>query len=238
MIRNQPLTVIIPVRGGSKGIPGKNLLRLGKDTLLERAIKLAQASKYVDRVLVSTDHAEMFSIAKKYGVATQDLRPAALASDTAKTVDVVKHHISADRIDSGYILLLQATSPLRTLADANALCAAFEVDTADAIASLTEHQSAHPDKIQTIEGGMVKSYTGKESGVARQSLPTVYALNGAFYLTHRDILLNQSTFMPAKTMPYLMPAERSLNLDTALDVLLMQALVEKGIVIPEDYPDR
>ncbi|MEK6746295.1 MAG: acylneuraminate cytidylyltransferase family protein [Pseudomonadota bacterium] len=237
MIRGQKLTAIIPVRGGSKGIPKKNLSRLGKDTLLERAIKLAKNSEYVDRVLVSTDNEEMFAIAKNYGVAMKNLRPAELATDTAKTVDVVKQAIAAENIDEGYILLLQVTSPLRISADLQALCNGF--DNADptqveAIVSLVEHDSPHPDKIQKIDDGYVRSYLGKESMVARQQLPKVYSLNGAFYLTHRNILLEKSTFMPPKTIPYVMPPERSLNLDTKMDMFLLEMLVEKGRIEIEE----
>lgn len=237
MIRNQPLTAIIPVRGGSKGIPGKNLYRLGRDTLLERTIKLAKNCPYIDRILVTTDNLEMHTIAESYGVAAPVLRPAHLATDNAKTIDVVLHQIETAPIDAGYVLLLQVTSPLRTLADLNELCSTFdEADPiTEAIVSLVQHDSPHPDKIQKIENGMVASYLGKESMVARQSLPTVYALNGAFYITHRDVLMNRRTFMPERTLPYVMPEERSLNLDGKLDLFLLESLLEKGRITLEDY---
>lgn len=235
MIKGQPLTAIIPVRGGSKGIPGKNLYRLGKDTLLERSIKLAKACPYIDRVIVSTDSPEMYAIAKQYIVATPDLRPAALATDTAKTVDVVLDLIETAPIAEGYILLLQVTSPLRTLADLNALCEQFEAGEADAIVSLVVFDAPHPDKIQKIEGGFVSSYLGKESMVARQQLPKVYALNGAFYLTHRNTLMETRSFMPPRTLPFVMPTDRSLNLDGTMDMFLLECLLEKGKLTLEEY---
>lgn len=237
MIRGQPVTAVIPVRGGSKGIPGKNLYRLGRDTLLERTIKLAQNCPYVDRVLVTTDNPEMYAIAESYNVAAPVLRPAHLATDNAKTIDVVLHQIETVPIDSGYILLLQVTSPLRTLTDLNELCRTFdEADPAtEAIVSLVQHDSPHPDKIQKIENGVVASYLGKESMVARQQLPKVYALNGAFYLTHRSVIIEQRTFMPERTLPFIMPEERSLNLDGKLDLFLLEALLEKGRVLLEEY---
>jgi CMP-N,N'-diacetyllegionaminic acid synthase len=237
MIRSQPLTAVIPVRGGSKGIPGKNLYRLGRDTLLERTIKLAKNCPYVDRILVTTDNPEMYAIAKSYDVAAPVLRPAYLANDNAKTIDVVLHQIETAPIDAGYVLLLQVTSPLRTLADLNALCRIFdEANSAtEAIASLVQHDAPHPDKIQKIENGVVVSYLGKESMVARQQLPKVYALNGAFYLTHRDVLIKRRTFMPEQTLPFIMPEERSLNLDGKLDLFLLEALLEKGLISLEEY---
>lgn len=237
MIRGQPVTAVIPVRGGSKGIPGKNLYRFGRDTLLERSIKLAQRCKYVDRVLVTTDHTEMYEIAKAYGAAAPALRPAELATDNAKTVDVVLHLIDTAPISEGYVLLLQVTSPLRTLEDLNALCSSFDEagSETEAIVSLVRHDSPHPDKIQKIDQGFVASYLGKESMVARQLLPEVYSLNGAFYLTHRDTLIERRTFMPERTLPYIMPEQRSLNLDGPLDLFLLEALLEKGRVQPEEY---
>jgi CMP-N-acetylneuraminic acid synthetase len=237
MLRGQPVTAVIPVRGGSKGIPGKNLYRLGRDTLLERTIKIAKLCPCVDRVLVSTDNQEMYNIAKKYGVSTPTLRPADLATDNARTIDVVLELIETAPISKGWVLLLQVTSPLRTLGDLNEFCCTFDQATPsnDAIVSLVRHDSPHPDKIQKVEKGLVNSYLGKESMVARQLLPEVYALNGAFYLTHRDTLITRRTFIPPKTIPFIMPKERSLNLDGKLDLFVLEALVEKKIITIEEY---
>jgi CMP-N,N'-diacetyllegionaminic acid synthase len=237
MLRGQPVTAVIPVRGGSKGIPGKNLYRLGRDTLLERTIKIAKLSPYVDRVLVSTDNPEMYDIAQRYAAAAPALRPAELATDESKTVDVILNLIKTAPIISGWVLLLQVTSPLRTLEDLNKFCCAFdEADPeTEAIVSLVQHDSPHPDKIQKVENGLVVSYLGKESMVARQSLPKVYSLNGAFYLTHKDTLFARRTFMPQQTIPYIMPPEKSLNLDVKLDLFLLEALIDKSVIKIEEY---
>lgn len=237
MIKNQPLTAVIPVRGGSKGIPKKNLYRLGRDTLLERTIKLAKKCSYIDRVLVTTDHPEMHSIAKLFGVAAPALRPSHLATDNARTVDVVLHLMDSANIDAGYVLLLQVTSPLRMLEDLNDFCRTFdEADVStEAIVSLVQQDDPHPDKIQKIENGKVCSYLGVESMVPRQSLQTVYRLNGAFYMTHADILKKKRTFLPEMTMPYVMPKEKSINLDSMMDLYLLEALVSKNIVQIEEY---
>jgi CMP-N-acetylneuraminic acid synthetase len=237
MLRGQPVTAVIPVRGGSKGIPGKNLYRLGRDTLLERTIKIAKLSPYVDRVAVTTDHPEMYEIAIRYDAVVPVMRPARLASDSARTVDVVLHLVETVPIVTGWVLLLQVTSPLRTLSDLNTFCETFDNGPADAEAavSLVHFDSPHPDKIQKIEDGLVKSYLGKESMVARQSLPAVYALNGAFYIVHRDTLVTHRTFMPPRTLPFVMPEERSINLDTMMDVYVLEALLERGVYKIEEY---
>ena len=237
MINGKELVTIIPARGGSKGIPRKNLYRLGKDTLLERAIKLGLACGRVDRVIVSTDDAEMQEIASRYGVATPCLRPAHLATDTARTVDVVLDLLDQLGIADAYVLLLQATSPLRTLSDLEQLLDIFEsaASNVEAIVSLAKQDEPHPDKMQKMEGGFVRSYLNGDSMAPRQTLPTVYRFNGAFYLIYANTLRSEGTFVPPRTLPYIMPPERSINLDSPLDLILLEALVARHIVSPEAY---
>jgi CMP-N-acetylneuraminic acid synthetase len=229
MVRNERLTAIIPARGGSKGIPRKNLYRIGDETLVERAIRVAREAGRVDRILVSTDDPEIYEIAKAHGAAPPSLRPDHLARDDAKTVEAVHHVVADAHIDSGYLLLLQVTSPLRTTSDLRALCERLESHPkADAIASVVRHESPHPNKIMKIDGAYLASYLGTLASVPRQSLPVVYALNGAFYLTSLDVVLQQHTFLPERTLPFEMPPERSLNLDGPLDLLLLEALLQRG----------
>lgn len=237
MLNGKELVAVIPVRGGSKGIPRKNLYRLGQDTLLERAIKLGLACDRVDRIIVSTDDVEMHEIAGRYGVAAPGLRPAHLATDMARTVDVVLDLLDRMSIADAYILLLQATSPLRTLSDLEQLLDIFEngVGGAEAIVSLTKQDDPHPDKIQKIEEGFVSPYLNVDSMVPRQTLPTVYRFNGAFFLTDTRVLRSKGTFMPPRTLPYIMPPERSINLDGPLDLILLEALVARQIVTPGAY---
>lgn len=235
MLNGKSIVAIIPVRGGSKGIPKKNLYKIGNDTLLERTIKLAKKCLRVDRVIVSTDNDEMYTISKKYSVNTKEKRPGYLANDTASTIDVIIHTLEELSIDDTYVLLLQVTSPLRTLDDLNDLLDSFLDNThANAIISMCKHDDPHPDKIQKIENGFVQSYMGAESMVARQLLPKVYRLNGAFYFTHLDIIKRKKSFFTNKTMPYIMPPERSINLDTMNDLYLLESLIDKGVVDVEN----
>lgn len=239
MLNGKELVAVIPVRGGSKGIPRKNLYRLGQDNLLERAIKLGLACGRVDRVVVSTDDAEMHEIASRYGVAAPCLRPAHLATDTARTVDVVLGLLDQINVTDAYVLLLQATAPLRTLSDLEQLLDIFEnaAGDAEAIVSLTKQDEPHPNKIQKMEDGFVRSYLNVDSDsiAPRQTLPTVFRFNGAFYLIHANMLRSKNTFLPPRTLPYIMPPERSINLDGPLDLILLEALVARHIVSPEDY---
>ena len=126
MLNNKKVYAIIPVRGGSKSIPKKNLLKLGDLTLLERTIILGQSCIFVDKVLVSTDDQEMYDISKKYKVNTPNLRPSYLATDNARTVDVVLNLIDELEINNSYILLLQVTTPLKNLEDLDNFFKKFE----------------------------------------------------------------------------------------------------------------
>lgn len=234
MLNGKKVFAIIPARGGSKGIPRKNLYRLGKYSLLEGAINLGKGCRYVDRVYVSTDDPEMWEISKKYGAHTRELRPAELATDTAKTIDVLNHLIPELSMDDSYVLLLQPTSPLRTTEDANKVCGLLEGRLDQAVVSLTELTHPHPYKAQVLEGGYVRSLLGVESTVPRQTLPKVYVPNGAFYLTHVEAIVEQGTLMPERTLPYVMPPITSVNLDGPLDVVLLEALLAKGMVRIDD----
>lgn len=237
MLRGNRVTAVIPARGGSKGIPKKNLYRLGSDTLLERSIKIALLCDRVDQVIVSTDDPEMFNIATTLEVASCGLRPAHLSGDTASTVDVVLDLIEGGHIEVGWVLLLQVTSPLRTLGDLEHFLDAFEDSKTkfDAAASVVKFDSPHPDKIQKIENGCLKSYSGRESMVARQLLPLVYALNGAFYINHTESITKMKTFLPERTSAFEMPPQKSLNLDSPNDLILLEALIERGMVSLEEY---
>ncbi|MGE4251898.1 MAG: 2-C-methyl-D-erythritol 4-phosphate cytidylyltransferase [Parvibaculaceae bacterium] len=235
MLKGKPVTAIIPVRGGSKGIPRKNLRRIGKDTLLERAIKLGKTSPRIERVIVSTDDPEMQAIAELHDVAAPSLRPAHLASDGATTVAVVTHLIEECAIDAGYLLLLQATAPLRTRHDLDALLNAFEAAEADAIVSLAVHDEPRPEKLKRIIAGRVSPYLGQSYEGPRQGLPQPFALNGAFYLVDRDVFLREKTFLPSSTIGYVMPAERSHNLDTLTDWQTLEAMIAHGFWQIEEF---
>ena len=226
MIRGEKLTAVIPVRSGSKGIPGKNLLKIEGETLIERAVKKAIKTSFVDHVFVTTDDSEMFKIAQEAGAAPSGLRPDHLATSDAKTIDAVEHLLNNVGVDTGYILLLQVTTPLWTVDDLNELCEKFEkYSEAEAIISVVKHDAPHPEKIMKIENGWLQTYLGGNTGVPRQSLPDVYALNGAFYMLPVSKMREARTFVPKQSIPFIMPPERSVNLDGPLDLALLKGLL-------------
>lgn len=238
MVRGGTLTAIIPVRGGSKGVPRKNMMQLGGMSLLERAIRFAKASPRIDRVIVSTDDDEMHALSCAFGVNSKVLRPAPLASDSATTAAVVEHLITAEPIDSGHLLILQATSPLRRLADLEALCKAYEAEEGDAAVSLCALEEPRPEKLKRISDGRVAPYLAQAFEGPRQALPQPYRLNGAFYLISREAFLCEKSFLPAATIPFIMPGERSHNLDSREDFDILHAMLETGRWSLEELGNR
>ncbi len=236
MLRDKPVTAIIPARGGSKGIPRKNLLQLGGDTLLERTIKFAQVAPSVDRVIVSTDDQEMYDISKRHDAAAPGLRPADLAGDAATTEAAVDHLIAQAGISGGWLLLLQVTSPLRTLGDLEALCALMEATPdADAAVSLCRYSGSHPAKMLTVEEGRIAPFMDRKYTGPRQALAEVHVLNGAFYVIDREVYLSEKTFLPERTVPFIMPEERSANIDTPTDWQVLNAMIAQGYWSMESY---
>ena len=233
MIHGRRLYAIVPARGGSKGIPRKNLYKINGVTLVELAIRLAKACARVDTVYVSTDDPEIHAIAATYGCATPSLRPVELATDAARTTDVIRHLVETGVLGANdCIMLLQPTTPLRTRVDINAVCDLLESrwQEADAVVSVCAIDGPHPYKAQMICDGYLRSLFDRDSSVARQSLPPTYIPNGAFYFGKLAVLDVEDTFIPARSLPYVMSAMTSVNLDGPLDIVLLEALLEKGMV--------
>lgn len=232
MIRGHRLYAIVPARGGSKGIPRKNLYKLGGISLVERSVFLARRCTEVDSLMVSTDDGEIYALSQRLGVATPSLRPTSLASDSARTIDVIRNLVDDGvLLKSDCILLLQPTTPLRTLADIAITCDLLDRhwDDIDAVVSVTEIDGPNPFKAQVIDNGLLAALMDCDTTVPRQSLPVTYLPNGAIYLAKVDVLLNEDTFLPRRSMPHIMPAIRSINLDNSLDLLLLEAVIQRGL---------
>jgi CMP-N,N'-diacetyllegionaminic acid synthase len=213
---------VIPARGGSKAIPRKNLALLANKPLLAWTVEVAIESDSLDRVVISTDDPEIAEVGKKLGAEIPFLRPAELATDTSASIDVILHAIrwfdENEKYRPDYVLLLQPTSPLRTATDIRNSIEIMIAKKGDSVVSVCEtHQ--HPLWMKTVndEGKLVD--LGPQSSVParRQDLPSVFALNGAIYLALRTFLLSERTFISDCTYAYVMPPERSIDIDTPWD---------------------
>ena len=231
MIKDKKIIAIIPVRKNSQDIKNKNLIKIGKYSLLERTILIAQKSKFIDDVIVSTDCKKMFKISKKYKVNLKNLRPKRLATSKALTVDVIKDIIIKKKIRNSYILLLQVSSPSRTLKMTNQFLSKFDKDKrATSSVSLTRILHPHPNKIQIVKNKFVKSYLNKESMIPRKLLPKVYCLNGLFYIAESNYILKKRTFFSKKTSPFFVNQNMSLNLDLPDDLIILKDKIKKKLI--------
>ncbi|MFA4849319.1 MAG: acylneuraminate cytidylyltransferase family protein [Methanoregula sp.] len=223
---------LIPARGGSKGIPNKNIRDLAGKPLIAWTIEAALNSRVCERLIVSTDDPEIAAVARDLGAEAPFIRPATLSNDTATSLSVVEHAIdwlndtAAETFS--HVLLLQPTSPLRTADDIqSAVRIAKKTDTA--VVSVCEpHQ--HPYLCKTLrEDGTLADFIPEAAHCARrQDFPPAFSLNGAIYIIAVDCLRKERTFTPEKTIPYIMPPERSLDIDTHWDLFLAeQAILAK-----------
>jgi len=219
---------IVPARCGSKGFPDKNIAKIEGKTLLELAVSVGCACPLIDDVYISTDCVAYEEIAIAAGAKSIGLRPEALATDSAKSIDAIIDLIGKLDTSYDYVVLLQPTSPLRTPEDIVSMIELIQREEADASVSVTILEEPHPYKLKSIDTeGYIKPFLeGTTSEVPRQSLPKVYALNGAIYVTRTERILEDKTFLPPKTVPYIM--QDNINIDTEEDFLFLQAMQQNN----------
>ena len=230
--QKQPkVLAVIPARGGSKGLPRKNVLPLAGKPLLAYSIDAALGSRRLDRTLVSTEDPEITEVARQYGADVPFLRPPELAMDDSSPYAVLTHALGWLEGHEGYrpeyVLLLQPTSPLRTSKDIDN-CVELAVEkNADGVVSLCEVKH-HPHHTKCVgKDGEIASFIPVD-GVSnrRQGVPPVYCPNGALYLGRRELVLEHETVYSDRTYAYVMPPERSLDIDTAWDLHLAEMIIE------------
>ncbi len=221
---------LIPARGGSKGLPRKNVKMLAGKPLIAWTVEAARASEYLAKVIVSSDDAEIIEIACRYGAMAPFRRPDELASDTTSSVDVALHALEwfarCQQEKPEFLMLLQPTSPLRTTEDIDAICSLQEEKNADAIVSVCP--GAHPPHwLRSLKPGNVLQAWNIDADVARrQDCPAAYQINGALYLVRTEMLAAERTFMPPGTLGYIMPPERSIDIDTPWDFHLTDLILK------------
>jgi len=210
------LLALIPARGGSKGIPRKNLRPFCGKPLLQWSIDVALSSPSVDRLVVSTDDPEIAEVARAGGAEVPFLRPHELATDTTPGIAPVLHALQL-LPEVSELLLLQPTSPLRQVDDVEAIVSLHRQPGRDAVVSVVP-SSKHPAWMFSLSSEQVLEPLVDHSDAAcRQQLPPAYALNGALYLASRSFLERERSFLTPNTMGYLMPPERSVDIDSLLD---------------------
>ncbi len=226
MYKNKKILALIPARGGSKRLPYKNVRPLLGKPLIAWTIEEAKKSKYLDRVIVSTDSEEITEISAKYGAETPFLRPKELATDEVQGIDVVLHAINWFRnIGELYdlLILLQPTSPLRAPEDIDKAIKLLFLKNARAVISVSK-VTHHPYWVNTLpDDGCMRDFIRKEAvNNNRQQVPDFYALNGAIYVAFCNYILERKSFHGQGTFAYIMPEGRSVDIDSEGDFKLAE----------------
>ncbi|GET45279.1 acylneuraminate cytidylyltransferase family protein [Capnocytophaga felis] len=234
MYNGKRILAIIPARGGSKGLPGKNIKPLCGKPLIGWSIEQAQASKYVDEIFVSTDSREIADVAESFGVLIPFLRPKELASDTSPSSEFIIHTIEYYQKKNNnfdYILLVEPTSPLRDTQDIDkCIEMLLNHSYAKSIVGISKIEACHPAFLVKIsEEGLLKSYVNQMKTLRRQDIDDLYFFEGSLYLSSIEYYMQEKTFYHELTLPYLMPKYKSFEVDDLLDFQIIERIMELKI---------
>lgn len=228
-IDNKKILLIITARGGSKRLPGKNTRLINGKPMIAYAIEAAKKSKYVDRVIVSTDDEKTAKISKKFGAEIPFMRPAELATDTASSLAVLQHAVNWMESKEGFkadiIALIQPTSPLVLAEDVDATIEKMIYTKSNSSFSVCEVHH-RPEWMFFVDKNKTKPYIVDVPETARsQDFPALYTTNGAVYAMKRDLLMKRNMIRDRKnSCAYIMPVDRSIDIDTQIDFELTKIL--------------
>lgn len=226
MIGTASVIGVVPARGRSKRLPGKNLLDLAGSPLLAWTLNAARESSYIDELVVTTDDTATARLAAESGVHAVD-RPPELATDEARSVDAVLHALDAVGGSFEYCVMLQPTSPLRTAADIDRALEICTEAEAPACVSVTEAKTPPEWLFRLSDTGRLQATIEGPMPHRHQDARAAYALNGAVYVAEVPWLRRERTFITDRTAAYVMPSDRSIDIDSALDVKVAELLLLK-----------
>ena len=229
MLDKYNVTALIPARGGSKRLPRKNVKLLHGKPLIAWSIEVAKASKYIDRVIVSTDDEEIKKISEQYEAEVPFLRPEHLSNDHASSFDVIKHTINSLQLDRSneLIVLLQPTSPLRLVSEIDTALEFFVQKNAKGVVSISETEHSPMWSNTLPENGCMADFIRPEvQGKRSQDLPTFFRLNGSIYIYETLALVKQNKlFYDENVYGFQTSLETAVDIDTELDFLIAEAIL-------------
>ena len=226
MIAHRSVLAVIPARGGSKGVPGKNIREVAGRPLIAWTILAARASRYIDRLILSSDDPEIIEVARQWGCEAPFVRPAELATDEAPGTAPLVHALEAIP-GFDYAVLLQPTSPLRAAEDIDACIAFCAEREAPSVVSVTRSDK-HPAWMYELDQGRLRPALGQvPDSKRRQDMSPVYSLNGAVYVIAAEPFRRHPAILTEQTLGFPMPAERSIDIDTPLDLEIADFLLRR-----------
>ncbi len=229
MIEGKRVLAVIAARGGSKGLARKNLADAGGKPLIAWSIEAAQGSRLIDRTVLSSEDAEIMEVAKRWGCEVPFVRPPELATDEAPIEDALIHALDQIGESFDYVVLLQPTSPLRQATDIDGAIETCHASGAPVCISVSAPAKS-PYWMFTLdeEGRMRRLIETAGPTHRRQDLPPVFAANGAVYVMAVLSFRDSGEIYSPEAVAYVMAPERSLDVDSAIDLALLGALLEKG----------
>jgi N-acylneuraminate cytidylyltransferase len=228
MIAGGRVLGLIPARGGSKGVPRKNLRELGGKPLLQWTVEVARDSRYIDRLVLSTDDDEIARLGESLGLDVPFRRPASASSDEASARNVIEHALDYLGESFDYVVYLQPTSPFRAVSDIDGCLALLAGSTADTCVSVAE-SPAKPEWLFFIGADShLRPALGSPPRLRRQELQVAYELNGAVYVARVAAYRRSGTFLTERTLPWIMPGDRSIDLDEPSDFERAEDMLRAG----------
>lgn len=238
MDRTQKVLAVIPARGGSKGVPRKNIRSVCGRPLITYTIEHARAAQHLFyRIIVSTDDEEIATVAREHGAEVPFLRPANLARDESPMIPMLQHAVDfiekQDGVRMDWICLLQPTEPFRTVSDIEQCLRLGFAGGCDSVITVVGVFATHPILMKRIEDDVLLPFCVEErEGTRRQDYqPAAYMRNGSIYLSRRDVLMEQGSIWGQTIRPYVMPLERSVSIDTELDLKLAELMMSEQIAL-------
>lgn len=235
MYKGKRILALIAARGGSKGLPGKNLKLMDGNPLVSYPIKAALGSEYIDNVTLTSDDSNIMMVAKALKCNVPFQRPAELASDTASSVDAILHAIeyyekNGDVYD--YLVLLEPTSPLTETNDIDLALKSLidQSETADSIIGVSKVESNHPAFLAKINNkGLLSPYGREDFGtpIRRQEIEELYFFDGSLYISLISKLKETRTFVHNRTIPFIVPKWKSFEIDDLNDFFIVETLYKQ-----------
>jgi len=234
LYKGKKIAALITARGGSKGIPKKNIRKLCGKPLIHWTVESAMKSKYVDKIFLSTDNDEIISSVKKFPVEVPFKRPKNLSSDKATSTDVILHFIDwmkKSGNDYDTLLLLQPTSPFRKSEHIDSSIKKFlGSEKALSLISVTENIKSPYLSRKISADGFVENLFNVKSEKRRQDIPVTYYINGAIYLININNFEKYKTFQTPKTLSYIMPYYSSIDIDEPMDLKIAELYFKNKLV--------
>lgn len=230
MIGENKILAIIPARGGSKGIPNKNIKLINGKPLIAHTIEEAIRSKYIDKIIVSTDDAEIAKISRQYGAEIPFMRPPHLAKDDTPGIEPIIHALNwfkSNNQEFDYVICLQCTSPFRKVEQVDEALEKLMKSNSDSIVSVCESEVS-PYWMKKIENGEMKDFLNDIPFYGRrQDTPKIYRLNGAIYISNIETLSKNKSWYSENTLAYIMDRESSIDIDDMIDFKFAEFLMKE-----------